>query len=57
LIATLVWPDGSESRPRADPDGSNGAPEWAIVAATSVIAVAVAMLSRREPLRPRLVAA
>jgi hypothetical protein len=46
LLVTLVWPDWLELVLHIDPDGGNGAVEWAIVAVFAVAAIAFLFLAR-----------
>jgi len=48
FVVTLVWPDWLELVLHVDPDGGNGAVEWAIVALCAAIAVANFALARVE---------
>jgi MFS superfamily sulfate permease-like transporter len=45
---TLLWPDWIERVFGVDPDGGSGLDEWLIVAAAFSVAVASALLARRE---------
>jgi hypothetical protein len=45
---TLLWPDWIEGVFGVDPDGGSGLDEWLIVAATFFVAIASALLARRE---------
>lgn len=51
LLLALLWKDWIEIVFRVDPDGGNGALEWAIVAAMLAVTVAFGALARRD--RPR----
>jgi hypothetical protein len=48
LVATLVWPDWLELVLHIDPDGGNGAVEWAIVALFAVAAIVFLVLARLD---------
>ena len=48
LVVTLIWPDWLELVLHIDPDGGNGAVEWAVVAAFAVVASVCLVLARVE---------
>ena len=47
-LVTLVWREWIEAVFRVDPDGGNGAAEWAAVGVLVVASVICALLARRE---------
>jgi hypothetical protein len=53
LVATLVWPDWLELVLHIDPDGGNGAVEWAIVAVFAIVASGCLLLARADWRRAR----
>jgi hypothetical protein len=57
VIATLVWPDWLELVLHIDPDGGNGAVEWAVVAVFTLVSVASFALARVDWRRAHLVGA
>lgn len=55
-LFTLAWPEWVELLLHVDPDGGNGAVEWAIVglfAVVTLVCLALAGSSRLEPARRR----
>lgn len=56
LLVTLVWPDWLELVLHIDPDGGNGAVEWAIVAVFAVAAILFLVLARADWQRARRLA-
>ena len=55
-LLTFAWPDWLEVALRVDPDGGNGAVEWAIVGLFAVVALLSLVLARLEWHRLRSVA-
>lgn len=53
LIVTAAWPDWIEVVTGFDPDGGNGALEWAIVVVLAVSAVTLPAMARSEWRRAR----
>ena len=53
LVVTLVWPDWLELVLHIDPDGGNGAVEWAIVAVFAILASGCLLLARADWRRAR----
>ena len=47
-VVTLIWPTWIESLFRVEPDAGSGEAEWWIVAVLAVVAVASAVLARRD---------
>jgi hypothetical protein len=48
LVMTLVWKDWIEIVFNVDPDAGSGAVEWAVVAITLLLTVALVALARSE---------
>ena len=48
LVLTVAWPDWIEVVFGADPDGGNGALEWAIVTVVATCALTLPLLARLE---------
>jgi MFS superfamily sulfate permease-like transporter len=53
LILTTAWPDWIESVFRVDPDGGNGALEWAVVVVLATCTVALPLMAGSEWRRAR----
>jgi hypothetical protein len=53
-VVTLVWPNWIESLTGLDPDQESGAAEWGIVAVLGIMALAAALLARRDYRRASL---
>lgn len=47
-LLTLVWREWIEAIFRIDPDGGNGAAEWAAVGVLGVASIACSLLAARE---------
>jgi hypothetical protein len=54
FVATLTWPDWLELVLHVDPDGGNGAVEWAVLAVFAVVCVICLFLARAEWLSARV---
>jgi hypothetical protein len=57
FLITLVWPAWIESAFGVDPDHASGSLEWAIVGVAFALALAFAVMARREWARRGAVAA
>lgn len=53
LIITTAWPDWIERVFGVDPDGGNGALEWALVVGLAACTVALSLMARSEWRRAR----
>jgi hypothetical protein len=47
-LLTLVWREWIEAIFRIDPDGGNGAAEWAAVGVLAVVSISCSLLAGRE---------
>jgi hypothetical protein len=53
LIITTAWPDWIERVFGVDPDGGNGAVEWAVVVVLATSTLALSLMARSEWRRAR----
>ena len=53
VLLTLAWPEWIEEVFGVDPDGGNGALEWAIVAVALILTLVLALMARTEWRRAR----
>lgn len=47
-VATAIWPTWVETLTRLEPDGGSGETEWQLVVTLVAVAVAAAVLARRD---------
>jgi MYXO-CTERM domain-containing protein len=47
-VVTAIWPAWIESATRLEPDAGSGHTEWAIVGFFAILALAAALLARRQ---------